>query len=175
MRNLVIGFIVFVIWSLFSVWLYVEKIKPVVNDPVTIQSIPEIQTIPETPAVVEDSVVQSVAPLPNDLMIYFKFDDVSFNTDPKTDNSIIEFKSWLDKNPESILLITGHTDNIGTSEYNQALGYRRAQTIQKYLESTGINVDKLKTDSKGEDQPVADQSTEEGRAKNRRTVITIKK
>ena len=67
------------------------------------------------------------------------------------------------------------TDNIGTSEYNQALGHKRAQTIQGFLESTGINVDKLIAESKGEDQPVADQSTEEGRAKNRRAVITIKK
>ena len=169
MRILIIGFIVFVIWSLFSVWLYVEKIKPVANDPVTIQPIPEIQ------AIVVDSVMQSDVVMPNDLMIYFEFDDASFNTDSKTDNSVIEFKSWLDKNPESILSITGHADKIGTSEYNQALGYRRAQTIQKYLESTGINVDKLIAESKGEDQPIADQSTEEGRAKNRRTVITIKK
>ncbi len=169
MRILAIGFIVFVIWSLFSVWLYVEKIKPVMNDPVPIQSIPEIQPI------VADSVMQSDVLMPNDLMIYFEFDDASFNTDPKTDNSVIEFKSWLDKNPESILSITGHTDNIGTSEYNQALGLKRAQTIQKYLKSRGINADKLIADSKGEDQPVADQNTEEGRAKNRRTVITIKK
>ena len=169
MRILIIGFIVFVIWSLFSIWLYVEKIKPVANDPITIQSIPEIQ------AIVIDSVMKPDVLMPNDLMIYFEFDDASFNTDPKTDNSDIKFKSWLDKNPESILSITGHADKIGTSEYNQALGYRRAQTIQKYLESTGINVDKLIAVSKGEDQPVDDQSTEEGRAKNRRAVITIKK
>jgi outer membrane protein OmpA-like peptidoglycan-associated protein len=169
MRILIIGFIVFVIWSLFSVWLYIEKIKPVADDPITIQPIPEIQPI------VVDSVVQSDAIMPNDLMIYFEFDDASFNTDPKTDNSVIEFKSWLDKNPESILSITGHTDKVGTLEYNQALGHRRAQTIKKYLESTGINVDKLIAESKGEDQPVGDQSIEGGRAKNRRAVITIKK
>lgn len=169
MRILIIGFIVFVIWSLFSIWLYVEKIKPVANDPVTIQAIPEIQ------AIVVDSVMQAVVLMPNDLMIYFEFDDASFNTDLKTDNSVIEFKSWLNKNPESILSITGHTDNIGTSEYNQALGHKRAQTVQKYLESKAINLSKLIAESKGEDQPVADQSTEEGRAKNRRAVITIKK
>jgi outer membrane protein OmpA-like peptidoglycan-associated protein len=169
MRILIIGFIVFLIWSLFSVWLYVEKIKPVADDPIAIQSIPEIQ------AIVLDSVVQSDAIMPNDLMIYFEFDDASFNTDPKTDNSVIEFKSWLDKNPESTLSITGYTDNVGTSEYNQTLGHKRVQTIKKYLESKGINVDKLIVESKGEDQPVADQSTEEGRAKNRRAVITIKK
>jgi OOP family OmpA-OmpF porin len=169
MRILIIGFIVFVIWSLFSVWLYVEKIKPVADDPITIQSIPEI------PAIVVDSVMQSDAIMPNDLMIYFEFDDASFNTNPKTDNSVVEFKSWLDKNPESILSITGHADKIGTSEYNQALGHKRAQTIKKYLESTGINIDKLIAESKGEDQPLGDQSIEEGRAKNRRAVLTIKK
>ena len=169
MRILIIGFIVFLVWSLFSIWLYCEKIKPVADDPITIQSIPEIQ------AIVVDSVVLSEVLTPNDLMIYFEFGDASFSTDPKTDNSVIEFKLWLDKNPESKLSITGHTDNIGSSKYNQTLGYRRAQTIQKYLESTGINIDKLIVESKGENQPVADQSAEEDRVKNRRAVISIKK
>ena len=75
-----------------------------------------------------------------------------------------------------MLSITGHTDNIGTSEYNQTLGFKRARTIQKYLESRGINADKMILESKGKDQPIiVDQTTEEGRAKNRRVVITINK
>jgi len=169
MRILIIGFVVFVIWSFFSVWLYVDKIKPAMNKPVTVQPNPETQTN------VADSIMQLNALMPKDLMIYFEFDDSKFKPDPQTDNSIAEFKTWLDKNPGSMLTITGHTDFIGTAEYNQALGLRRAQVIQKYLESKGITANKMITDSKGKDQPVADQTTQEGRAKNRRTVITIKK
>ena len=170
MRILIIGFVVFVIWSFFSAWLYVDKIKPAMNEPVAVQPIPEIQTN------VADSIVQPVAlVMPNDMMIYFEFDKSEFIPDPQTDNSVAEFTAWLDENPESMLTITGHTDHIGTAGYNQALGLRRAQTIHKYVESKGVAADKMITGSKGEDQPVADQTTEEGRAKNRRTVITIKK
>ena len=73
-----------------------------------------------------------------------------------------------------MLSITGHTDLIGTQEYNKALGLKRAQTIQKYLESNGINTDKIMLESKGKDQPVNEQNTDEGRAMNRRAVLTIK-
>jgi len=169
MRILIIGFVVFVIWSLFSVWLYVDKIEPAMNEPETVQPIPEIQTS------VADSLVQLKAIMPGDLMIYFEFDDARFKPDPRTDSSAAEFKTWLDKNTESMLSITGHTDIIGTAGYNQALGLRRAQTIQEYLYNRGIDADKMVADSKGKDQPVADQTTEEGRAKNRRAVITINK
>jgi outer membrane protein OmpA-like peptidoglycan-associated protein len=170
MKILIIGFIVFVIWSLFSVWLYVNKIKPVQNDQVIMYQITESQTI------VADTAVQSEALIPNDLTIYFEFDDAGFQNDSQKDTSVVEFKTWLDKHPESMLSITGHTDNIGTSEYNQTLGFKRARTIQKYLESRGINADKMILESKGKDQPIiVDQTTEEGRAKNRRVVITINK
>ena len=168
MKILIIGFVVFVIWSLFSVWLYVEKIKPVLNAPVAIQSIPETQ------AIEADSAMQSNALFPSDLTVYFEFDDARFITDPQIDKSLINFETWLEKNPESMLSIMGHTDILGTSEYNQALGLKRAQSIQEYLESKGVYSNKIISDSKGEDQPVVDQTTEEGRAKNRRAVITIK-
>lgn len=169
MRILIIGFVVFVIWSFFSVWLYVDKIKPAMNKPVAVQPNPETQTN------VADSLIQLNALMPKDLMIYFEFDNTKFKPDPQTNSSITEFKTWLDKNPGSMLTITGHTDFIGTAEYNQVLGLKRAQIIQKYLESKGIVANKMITDSKGKDQPVADKITKEGRAKNRRTVITIKK
>ena len=169
MRILIIGFVVFVIWSVFSVWLYVYKIRPVPDEPVA------VQPIPETPTIEADTVKQQTAVVPENLMIYFEFDDAIFKPDLQTENNIAEFKTWLDENPGSMITITGHTDNIGTAEYNQALGLKRAQSVQKYLESKGIDADKMITDSKGKDQPIADQTTEEGRAKNRRAVITIKK
>ncbi len=168
MRIPIIGFVVFVIWSIFSVWLYVNIIKPSLNEPVAVQLIPETQTN------VADSVMQLTALKPNDLMIYFEFDDTKFKPDLQTDNSIAEYITWLDKNPGSTINITGHTDIIGPAKYNQTLGLKRAQIIQKYLESKGFDANKMITDSKGKDQPVADQTTEDGRAKNRRAVITIK-
>jgi outer membrane protein OmpA-like peptidoglycan-associated protein len=169
MRILIIGFIVFVIWSFFSTWLYVNKILPAMKRPVAVQTIPE----PQTNAA--DSLAQLYALMPKNLMIYFEFDKVKFKTDPQTDFSIAEFKSWLNKYPVSILSVTGHTDLVGTPDYNQTLGLRRAKMIQKYLEEKGIPSTRIITGSKGEDQPLGDYLTEEGREKNRRVEISIKK
>ncbi len=168
MRILISGFIVFVIWSIFSVWLYVEKLKPAMDGPITVQSTSEIQTT------LADSVIQPEALIPNDMLIYFDFDDASFKNDSIIDNSVIEFKEWLDKNSESMLTITGHSDNMGTLKYNQILGLERAQAVKNYFQSKGIDATKLMVASEGESQPINDQTTEEGRAKNRRVVITIK-
>ncbi len=168
MRILISGFIVFVIWSIFSVWLYVEKLKPAMDGPITVQSTSEIQTT------LADSVIQPEALIPNDMLIYFDFDDASFKNDSIIDNSVIEFKEWLDKNSELMLTITGHSDNMGTLKYNQILGLERAQAVQNYFQSKGIDATKLMVASEGESQPINDQTTEEGRAKNRRVVITIK-
>ena len=169
MRILIIGFIVFVIWSFFSVWLYVDIIKPAVSKPEPVEEIAEIQTNPV------DSLIQPTALRPDDLIIYFEFDKAEFKPDLEKDGRIAEFITWLDNNPESVINITGHTDIIGTREYNKLLGLKRAQNIQKYLENKGIETEKMITESHGEDDPATDQNTEEGRAMNRRAVLTIKK
>jgi outer membrane protein OmpA-like peptidoglycan-associated protein len=169
MRILITGFIVFVIWSFFSMWLYVDILRPAVNKPVVVQPAPESQNKEA------DSLMKIYASMPKDLLIYFEFDKTKFKVDPQADSSIVKFKDWLDKHPEAVLSITGHTDFIGTTEYNQALGLERAQIIQKYLESKGIPPGKMVTNSRGKEQPVASHITSEGRAKNRRTEITIKK
>jgi len=168
MRILIIGFVVFVIWSFFSTWLYVDKILPAMKEQVPVLSIPEPQT---TEA---DSLAQLYASMPKELVIYFEFDKLKFKTDPQTDISVTEFKNWLEKYPLSILSVTGHTDLVGTPDYNQTLGLRRARLIQKYLEEKGIPSARIISDSRGEDQPLGSYLTEEGRAKNRRTEISIK-
>ena len=169
MRILIIGFVVFLIWSFFSIWLYVGSIWPALNEPIAVQTTPEPQTSEA------DSLAQIDVPPPNELMIYFEFDKSEFKSDPSTDISLSEFKNWLDKYQSSILSVTGHADFTGTSDYNQALGLRRALSIQKYFEEKGIPAEMIKTDSKGEDQPLGDNQTAEGRAKNRRTEVSIKK
>jgi outer membrane protein OmpA-like peptidoglycan-associated protein len=150
-------------------WLYVDILKPLTRKP------PVVQTVPESQTREADSLKQFYASMPKDLMIYFEFDKARFKTDPKIDSSISEFKKWLEKYPDYKLLVIGHTDFVGTPDYNIDLGLQRAQIIQKYLESQGISSEKIVTSSRGEENPVADLITREGRAKNRRTEITIKK
>jgi len=69
--------------------------------------------------------------------------------------------------------ISGHTDNVGTHEYNMKLSKRRAQAVRDYLISIGADASKMEVDGEGETQPVADNSTKEGRAKNRRVEIEV--
>ncbi len=169
MRILVTGFIVFVIWSFFSTWLYVDVLKPATAKQVEAEPVTEIQN---TEA---DTLMKFYASMPKDLTICFEFDNYKFETDQQTDSSIAEFDKWLDKYPDYMLSVTGHTDFVGTSEYNQALGLERAHVVGKYLESKGIPAERMVIDSKGKEQPVAKNIFSEGRAKNRRTEITIKK
>jgi OOP family OmpA-OmpF porin len=68
--------------------------------------------------------------------------------------------------------VIGHTDSVGPEAYNQGLSERRAQAVVDYLRSMGVQVP-LNAMGKGESEPVADNSTKEGRAKNRRVVIDI--
>jgi outer membrane protein OmpA-like peptidoglycan-associated protein len=71
------------------------------------------------------------------------------------------------------VIITGHTDNVGGKEYNQKLSLRRAKAVRNYLVSIGANAKKMTVSGKGETKPIASNSTEAGRAKNRRVEIEV--
>jgi outer membrane protein OmpA-like peptidoglycan-associated protein len=168
MRILITGTVLFVIWAFFSAWLYNDVLLPVINKPVT------VQTIPVPPDPVADSLAKIIASMPKPIMIYFEFDKTKFKTDPQTESRIAEFKEWLGKYPGSLLSVTGHADIVGTSEYNQDLAFQRAQAVVKYLEEQGVLTDRITTQSKGETESAEDYITSEGRAKTRNTVISIK-
>jgi len=72
-----------------------------------------------------------------------------------------------------VVIATGHTDSIGTDAYNVKLGERRAQAVKAYLVSKGVDKRRVYVESRGESQPVADNRTREGRAKNRRVEIEV--
>jgi OOP family OmpA-OmpF porin len=73
-----------------------------------------------------------------------------------------------------MVIATGHTDSVGTPQYNQRLSERRAAAVKDYLVSKGIAASKITTIGKGESQPVATNKTAEGRQKNRRVDIEFK-
>lgn len=72
-----------------------------------------------------------------------------------------------------VVIAIGHTDAIGTDAYNQRLSVRRAEAVKAYLASKGVEGNRVYTEGKGEKQPVADNKTAEGRAKNRRVEIEV--
>jgi len=169
MRILITGLIVLVLWSFLSMWLYVDVLKPAAKKAAVVQPVVETQSREA------DSLMKFYESMPKDLQIYFEFDDSRFNPDAKIDSSIAEFKKWMAMYPDYVLNITGHTDFVGTPEYNYNLGLERAAAVSRYLESQGIPVSKMITGSSGKEQPAASNITRQGRELNRRTVVAIKK
>ena len=72
-----------------------------------------------------------------------------------------------------VVIAVGHTDATGTDGYNQKLSIRRSEAVKAYLVSKGIEKNRVYTEGKGEAQPVADNKTREGRAKNRRVEVEV--
>ena len=72
-----------------------------------------------------------------------------------------------------VIIAVGHTDSVGSDTYNQKLSVKRAEAVKAYLVSKGIEKNRVYTEGKGEKQPVADNKTKEGQAKNRRVEIEV--
>ena len=109
----------------------------------------------------------------------FTFEDVHFDFDryslrPEATRALDEAIATLQQNPELRLEIEGHTCNIGTAEYNLALGERRATAVRDYLSSRGIGADRLRTVSYGEERPKHDNAREETRRLNRRAALVVR-
>jgi len=83
--------------------------------------------------------------------------------------------SYLLAHPELEVEIGGHTDNTGSTTYNQELSQKRARAVVEYLTGHGVDPRNLKARGYGDTQPVGDNATEEGRARNRRTELKILK
>ncbi|HET9706358.1 MAG TPA: OmpA family protein [Vicinamibacterales bacterium] len=107
------------------------------------------------------------------------FEDVHFDFDryslrPEAARILDEAIKALQEDANLRITVEGHTCNIGTNEYNLALGERRSAAVRDYLQSRGINASRLQTVSYGEERPRHDNSREETRRLNRRAAMTIR-
>lgn len=108
----------------------------------------------------------------------YQLEDIFYATDsdeltPESIDILESFFDFLNENPEIKVEIQGHTDNVGSGEYNLELSQRRAKTVFNFLIQKGISPPRLTYKGFGESKPVADNNTEEGRQKNRRTIFII--
>ena len=103
--------------------------------------------------------------------ILFPFD--SDRLKQKSRSSIQKVADVLEEYPETEVLIQGHTDDIGSEDYNLELSKERAQAVYDYATSLDIDEDRLIVEGVGESVPIASNDTEEGRRKNRRVEVII--
>ena len=120
-------------------------------------------------------VVSPPAPPPRE----YAFEDVHFDFDrytlrPGATRILDEAIAAMSDDPNLSLTLEGHTCNIGTSEYNQALGERRATSVRDYLTSRGIAASRLQTVTFGEERPLHDNAREETRRLNRRAAFVVR-
>jgi len=104
--------------------------------------------------------------------------DVLFDTGkatlkPGAMESINRLATYLSQNPNTKVLVEGHTDSVGSDDYNIGLSERRARAVATELESRGIPDSQIQTLGRGKDMPVANNSTPEGRQQNRRVEIVF--
>ena len=175
MKILIIGFLVFFGWSSFATYIYVCKIKGLCEEVVSNQYGVVEHYNATAGKTLNKNLSGEQKEVPKNLTVYFEFDKSQLDSDTGTDKYFEESNNFLAQNSQAKISITGYTDAIGTIEYNLALGYRRAQSIQNYFESKGMPANKIIIESKGEKEPIDDNISSVGRAANRRSVLTIKK
>lgn len=111
--------------------------------------------------------------------IIVKFDSgILFDIDktalkPAAKTNIDQLSASLKNNPQTNILIVGHTDNTGTAAHNMDLSVRRAESVKAYAVAAGVSPSRLSVQGKGDTEPIADNTTVDGRTQNRRVEIVI--
>ncbi|HMC14672.1 MAG TPA: OmpA family protein [Albitalea sp.] len=108
--------------------------------------------------------------IPNDI----SFDTNSATIKPQMRSVLDPFVNTLRDDPNARLTIVGHTDSTGPDSVNNPLSVERAQSVRDYLAARGVSPSRIATIGRGEHEPVADNSTEAGRARNRRVEIYLR-
>ncbi len=103
--------------------------------------------------------------------IFFEYD--KYNLKPESKSELNRLIKLMEENPDIKIEISGHTDNVGSYEYNLELSLNRAKKVYEYLAENGIDPERLEYEGYADKKPIDTNETEEGRANNRRTEFTI--
>ena len=103
--------------------------------------------------------------------VYYEFDSINLRGD--AEETLKQNAEWMKANPSARIEVEGHCDDIGSDEYNLALGAMRAQIARDFLVNQGVPADRLVTISYGKEAPACFEQTEECRIKNRRARFVV--
>ncbi len=174
MRTIVTGIVVFVLWSALCTWYYLTYIKGAAVEEATPTELPVAEPAPAEPD--DGSIVIEPAPdieSPGAFTVHHEFNRIEVIPDVALDRYVERLSSYVDQVPDARIEVIGHTDNIGSDDYNNRLGLRRAESTKETLIRKGIPSQTISVSSRGEASPVASNGTDQGRAQNRRSEIRI--
>ena len=151
-------------------------LKPVVAEaPAPVAPAPAPAPAPAAPA--PAPAPAAIAPVPSSEKVTYAADAFfDFNKADLKPEAKAKLDDLVSKTKEinlEVIIAVGHTDSIGGDAYNDKLSVKRAESIKTYLTSKGVEANRVYTEGKGKKQPVADNKTAEGRAKNRRVEIEV--
>ena len=158
----------------------VMKPKPVAKPAPVVEPAPVVAAPVPAPApvIIPEPVVEAepvAEPEPAPTLANFRgfFENNSAELKDSAHEELNKFADYMTNNPESRIIITGHTDSRGSEAYNQKLSERRANAVKDYLTNKGIESNRMTSMGAGESSPVADNSTSDGRAQNRRVAVEL--
>jgi OOP family OmpA-OmpF porin len=161
--------------DLYAVNLVYKLGRPAAKAPV-VYTPPPAEPMP-APAVVEAPPAPPAPPATVSEKVSFAaealFDFDKAVVKPAGKSALDDLLSKVQGMNTEVMITVGHTDSIGSNAYNEKLSLRRAAAVKDYLISKGVDASRIYTEGKGETQPVADNSTAEGRAKNRRVTVEV--
>lgn len=134
----------------------------------------KFETPEATPAVTDEWIVLKNKITGDPLILHFNTNKSSDKLTDVEKQKVADLIQYMEHDKEAVILVVGHSDNVGNRDSNISLGQKRADFSKNYLSKKGIEESRITTESKGPDEPIGDNATAEGKANNRRTVITIK-
>lgn len=152
---------------------YTPAPEPVIGDEDMDGVKDNIDRCPGTPRghVVDEWGCEKVIRLELDVLFAFDSDKIA----PAYEGKIKEVSDLLNAHPDYTVILEGHTDSVGTAQYNQGLSERRAAAVAKVLMKDGVAANRISTVGYGKTKPIATNATKEGRAKNRRVDARFRK
>jgi OOP family OmpA-OmpF porin len=160
--------------DLFSLSLVYKLGRPAAA---AVAYVPPVAAAPAPAPVVEPAPAPAPAPVPVSEKVTFAaetlFDFDKSVVKPEGKAALDDLLHKMQGMNTEVMVAVGHADSVGSNAYNDKLSQRRAEAVQAYIVSKGVEASRVYTEGKGETQPVADNKTAEGRARNRRVTIEV--